>query len=73
MVNCFSIYSNTSIKVLAMMVLWVYLLNKIVVVGPDQVKFCIHMGSNGSTNDKPIDEIEEYWSGRYLAATKGIW
>lgn len=55
------------------MVLWVYLLNKIVVVGPDRAKFRIHTGSNGSTDDEPIDEIEEYWSGRYLAATEGVW
>ena len=48
----------------------IYLLNQIVIIGPDRAKFCVH---NSSTSDKPIDEIEEYWSGRYLATTEGAW
>ena len=43
------------------------------IIGPDQAKFCVHTEGNGGTNNEPIDEIEEYWSGRYLAATEGAW
>lgn len=43
------------------------------ILGPDQAKFCVRTEGNGDTNNEPIDEIEEYWSGRYLAATEGAW
>jgi len=43
------------------------------VVGPDRAKFRVQTGGDSGANDGPIDEIEEYWSGRYLAATEGAW
>ena len=46
------------------------------VIGPDRAKFRVRTegeGGTGGINNEPIDEIEEYWSGRYLAATEGAW
>ena len=43
-----------------------------VIIGPDRAKFRIHT-EGGSINEEPIDEIEEYWSGRYLSATEAVW
>ena len=42
-------------------------------IGPDRAKFRVHSGGDTNANDEPIDEIEEYWSGRYLAATEAVW
>ena len=50
-----------------------YLLNQIIIIGPDRAKFRVHTESDDNTNNERIDEIEEYWSGRYLAATEGAW
>jgi len=44
-----------------------------VITGPDRAKFRICTESNGEIDREPIDEIEEYWSGRYLPATEGVW
>lgn len=47
------------------------------IVGPDRAKFRVQTendgGDNSGNNREPIDEIEEYWSGRYLASTEGTW
>lgn len=43
------------------------------IIGPDRAKFCVHTGSDGGIGNKPVDEIEEYWSGRYLPATEAVW
>ena len=43
------------------------------IIGPDRAKFRIHTESDGDVDREPIDEIEEYWSGRYLPATEGVW
>ena len=51
------------------------------IVGPNRAKFWVQTKNNGSNNGgnnsgnnrEPIDEIEEYWSGWYLALTEGTW
>ena len=45
----------------------------VVMIGPDRAKFRIHSGDGTNVSNEPIDEIEEYWSGRYLAATEAVW
>ena len=42
------------------------------IVGPDRAKFRIRT-EDGSSAEGPIDEIEEYWSGRYLASAEAAW
>ena len=37
------------------------------------MKFRVHSGDGTNVSDEPINEIEEYWSGRYLAATEAVW
>jgi hypothetical protein len=39
-------------------------------LGPDYARFRIYIPSE---NREPIDEIEEYWNARYLAAVEGGW
>lgn len=48
------------------------MLNDIPIVGPDRAKFRIRTENEGGANE-PIDEVEEYWSGRYLAASEAVW
>ena len=45
------------------------------ILGPDRAKFRVRTesGGSGANDPEPIDEIEEYWSGRYLAATEAVW
>jgi len=43
------------------------------IVGPDRAKFRVRTEGDNSINNEPIDEIEEYWSGRYLPATEAVW
>ena len=42
------------------------------IVGPDRAKFRIRT-EDGNGTEGPIDEIEEYWSGRYLASAEAAW
>ena len=49
------------------------MLNIIVTAGPDRAKFRVQTEDGDGPSEEPIDEIEEYWSGRYLAATEGVW
>jgi hypothetical protein len=46
-------------------------LNPPLTVGPDRAKFRVR--NEGDAHEEPIDEIEEYWSGRYLAACEATW
>ena len=44
------------------------------ILGPDRAKFCVRTENDRGVNaSEPVDEIEEYWSGRYLAATEAVW
>lgn len=40
-------------------------------IGPDTTKFQITTADNAHAD--PIDEIEEYWKGRYLSTTEAAW
>jgi len=46
-------------------------LGTILTVGPDRAKFRVQNEDNAT--EEPFDEIEEYWSGRYLAAAEATW
>ena len=43
------------------------------IAGPDRAKFHVQPEGDDTINLEPIDEIEEYWSGRYLSATEAVW
>lgn len=49
------------------------MLNVTVTAGPDRAKFRVQTGNGSGPSEESIDEIDEYWSGRYLAATEGVW
>ena len=68
----FSTFLNISIKVPPTINPNLDALND-VIVGPDRAKFCVRPDSNGSNNEDPITEIDEYWSGRYLSAPEAVW
>ena len=50
-----------------------YRVNTAIIIGPDQAKFRVHVQDDGSTNEETIDEIQEYWRGRYLSAPEATW
>ena len=45
------------------------------ILGPDRARFRIRADSENSENNRQgaIDEIEEYWNGRYLSAPEAVW
>ena len=47
------------------------------ITGPDHAKFRVQAENdsvnNSGNNKDSSDEIEEYWSSRYLASTEGTW
>ena len=47
------------------------ILNNTLIAGPDRAKFRVQNEDSGS--EEPINEIEEYWNGRYLAAAEATW
>ena len=49
------------------------MLNTTTTIGPDRAKFRIRTEGENDTNKEPIDEIEEYWSGRYLSSPEAVW
>ena len=42
-----------------------------VTVGPDHTQYKV--SANGQHESQPIDEIEDYYSARYLSAGKAAW
>ena len=49
--------------------------NNTVILGPDRAKFGICADSEANENGRreAVNEIKEYWSGRYLSAPEAVW
>jgi hypothetical protein len=43
---------------------------QVVFLGPDHAKYRVH---SGDESEDPIDEIDDYWNGRYLSAGEATW
>ena len=44
-----------------------------IIVGPDRARFRIRTEDNGDADEAPINEIDDYWNGRYLTSTEAAW
>ena len=49
--------------------------NNTVILGPDRAKFgiCADSETNENGRREAVNEIKEYWSGRYLSAPEAVW
>ena len=64
-----------STKVLYTLGSRVWRTNNTSISGPDRAKFRIRTDSdsNGNNRQQAINEIDEYWNGRYLSAPEAVW